>query len=61
MSDGNGNTTRNKQIMTVNIFSSTADGILAALLAPFFMSLGFFIWDVRWTKSGASAFALNSE
>ena len=35
--------------------------ILAALLAPFFMSLGFFIWDHRWTSSGASAFALNSE
>jgi len=45
--------------MTVNIFSPTADGILAALLAPFFMSLGFFIWDCRWTSSGASAFALN--
>ena len=39
--------------MTVTIFSSTADGILAALLAPFFMSLGFFIWDVRWTKVSA--------
>ena len=38
-------------MMTVNVFSSTtADGILAAILAPFFMSLGFFIWDVRWTK-----------
>ncbi|KAL7536130.1 hypothetical protein ACHAXR_006932 [Thalassiosira sp. AJA248-18] len=45
--------------MTVNVFSPTADGILAALLAPFFMSLGFFIWDCRWTSSGASAFALN--
>ncbi|KAL7546525.1 hypothetical protein ACHAWF_009858 [Thalassiosira exigua] len=45
--------------MTVNVFSPTADGIIAALLAPLFMSLGFFIWDQRWTASGASAFALN--
>lgn len=25
------------------------------------MALGFFIWDCRWTTSGASSFALNSE
>lgn len=45
--------------MTSSIFSPATDGVLAALLAPFFMSLGFFVWDRRWTSSGASAFALN--
>lgn len=45
--------------MAVTVISPTADGIIAALLAPFFMSLGFFLWDVRWTSSGGSAFALN--
>lgn len=45
--------------MTVVVFSPTADGVIAALLAPLFMSIGFFIWDVRWTASGGSAFALN--
>ncbi|KAL9179986.1 hypothetical protein ACHAXT_007956, partial [Thalassiosira profunda] len=33
--------------------------IVAALLSPLFMSIGFFLWDCRWTSSGASAFALN--
>ncbi|KAL3817425.1 hypothetical protein ACHAXA_011054 [Cyclostephanos tholiformis] len=42
------------------MFSPTADGILAALLSPLFMMIGFFIWDARWTVSGGSAFALNS-
>jgi hypothetical protein len=42
------------------MFSSTADGILAALLSPLFMTIGFFVWDARWTGSGGSAFALNS-
>ena len=45
--------------MALTVISSTADGIIAALLAPFFMTIGFFIWDVRWTSSGGSAFALN--
>jgi drug/metabolite transporter (DMT)-like permease len=45
--------------MTATVFNSTADGVIAALLAPFFMSIGFFIWDVRWTSSKGSAFALN--
>ena len=49
--------------LTPSFFSllQYTEQILAALLAPFFMSLGFFIWDHRWTSSGASAFALNSE
>lgn len=34
-------------------------GILAAIAAPFFMALGFIIWDVTWKESGASAFSLN--
>ena len=42
--------------MTATVFSPTIDGVIAALLAPFFMSLGFFIWDTRWS---GSAFALN--
>lgn len=41
------------------VFSPTADGVIAALLAPLFMSIGFFLWDTRWTSSGGSAFALN--
>lgn len=45
--------------MVVVVFSPTADGVIAALLAPLFMTIGFFIWDVRWTSSGGSAFALN--
>jgi hypothetical protein len=45
---------------TTTMFSSTADGILAALLSPLFMTIGFFVWDARWTGSGGSAFALNS-
>lgn len=45
--------------MVVVVFSPTADGVIAALLAPLFMTIGFFIWDVRWTASGGSAFALN--
>mmetsp|Transcript_16835 Transcript_16835/g.35332 ORF Transcript_16835/g.35332 Transcript_16835/m.35332 type:complete len:288 (+) Transcript_16835:271-1134(+) len=45
--------------METNVISPTSDGVIAALLAPFFMSLGFFIWDARWTSSGGSAFALN--
>jgi|EP00979_Chaetoceros_neogracilis_P000891 drug/metabolite transporter (DMT)-like permease len=34
-------------------------GVLAAISAPFFMALGFIIWDVTWKESGGSAFALN--
>jgi drug/metabolite transporter (DMT)-like permease len=34
-------------------------GILAAVAAPLFMTLGFIIWDVTWKTSGGSAFALN--
>ena len=45
--------------MTATVFTPTTDGVIAALLAPFFMSLGFFIWDLRWTSSQGSAFALN--
>lgn len=45
--------------MTATVFSPTTDGVIAALLAPFFMSLGFFIWDVKWSVSNGSAFALN--
>jgi drug/metabolite transporter (DMT)-like permease len=45
--------------MVVVVFSPTADGVIAALLSPLFMTIGFFIWDVRWTASGGSAFALN--
>ena len=45
--------------MVITVFSPTADGVIAALLAPLFMTMGFFIWDVRWTSSGGSAFALN--
>ena len=45
--------------MTATVFTPTIDGVVAALLAPFFMSLGFFIWDMRWTSSLGSAFALN--
>ncbi|EJK64093.1 hypothetical protein THAOC_15207 [Thalassiosira oceanica] len=41
------------------LFSPRADGMAAALLAPLFMTLGFFLWDAHWTKSGASAFSLN--
>ena len=41
------------------LFTPRADGIASALLAPLFMSLGFFLWDAHWTKSGASAFSLN--
>ncbi|KAL7517973.1 hypothetical protein ACHAWX_002842 [Stephanocyclus meneghinianus] len=46
-------------MMAVTVFSSTVDGVIAALLGPLFMSLGFFIWDLRWTSSHGSAFALN--
>jgi hypothetical protein len=42
------------------MFTSTVDGILAALLSPLFMTIGFFVWDARWNGSGGSAFALNS-
>ena len=45
--------------MTLVVFSPTADGVIAALLAPLFMTIGLFVWDVRWTSSGGSAFALN--
>lgn len=45
--------------MTALVFTPTVDGVIAALLAPFFMSLGFYIWDIRWTTSNGSAFALN--
>ncbi|KAL7447523.1 hypothetical protein ACHAXM_010801 [Skeletonema potamos] len=45
--------------MVVVVFSTTADGVIAALLSPLFMTIGFFVWDVRWTVSGGSAFALN--
>lgn len=34
-------------------------GVLAAISAPFFMALGFIIWDMTWKESGGSAFALN--
>ena len=34
-------------------------GLLAGIAAPFFMALGFIIWDVTWKKFGGSAFALN--
>jgi Permeases of the drug/metabolite transporter (DMT) superfamily len=34
-------------------------GVLAAIAAPFFMALGFIIWDVIWKQSRGSAFALN--
>ena len=33
--------------------------IMAALLSPLLMAVGFFIWDVTWNKSGGSAFSLN--
>eukprot|EP00978_Attheya_sp_CCMP212_P020723 scaffold59642_cov52-Attheya_sp.AAC.1 len=39
--------------------ASETSGILAALAAPFLMSLGFIIWDVHWKKGGGSAFSLN--
>lgn len=38
---------------------SETTGSLAAMAAPFFMALGFIIWDKIWSKSGGSAFALN--
>ena len=38
---------------------SQTTGFLAALAAPFFMSVGFIIWDKIWMNSGGSAFALN--
>lgn len=38
---------------------SETTGSLAAIAAPFFMALGFIIWDKTWSKSGGSAFALN--
>ena len=41
------------------LFSPRADGMASALLAPLFMTLGFFLWDAHWTNSGASAFSLN--
>lgn len=34
-------------------------GVLAAIAAPFFMTLGFIVWDIEWKKAGGSAFALN--
>jgi len=34
-------------------------GVLAALAAPFFMALGFVIWDITWKTTGGSAFSLN--
>lgn len=37
----------------------TTQGVLAAIAAPFFMALGFIIWDVTWKQSSGSAFALN--
>ncbi|KAL3776455.1 hypothetical protein HJC23_008440 [Cyclotella cryptica] len=45
--------------MAVTVFSSSVDGVIAALLGPLFMSLGFFIWDMKWTSCRGSAFALN--
>eukprot|EP00557_Chaetoceros_sp_GSL56_P009481 CAMPEP_0176490014 /NCGR_PEP_ID=MMETSP0200_2-20121128/7623_1 /TAXON_ID=947934 /ORGANISM="Chaetoceros sp., Strain GSL56" /LENGTH=414 /DNA_ID=CAMNT_0017887249 /DNA_START=72 /DNA_END=1313 /DNA_ORIENTATION=+ len=37
----------------------TTQGVIAAIAAPFFMALGFIIWDVTWKQSSGSAFALN--
>ena len=34
-------------------------GVLAAVASPFFMAIGFIIWDVIWSKSGGSPYALN--
>jgi len=39
--------------------TNPTNGILAAVAAPFFMAVGFIIWDVTWKKSNGSAFALN--
>ncbi len=41
------------------MISEKATGILAALMAPFLMAVGFFIWDAIWNDSGGSAFSLN--
>mmetsp|Transcript_27212 Transcript_27212/g.40932 ORF Transcript_27212/g.40932 Transcript_27212/m.40932 type:complete len:354 (-) Transcript_27212:1247-2308(-) len=34
-------------------------GVIAATVAPFFMALGFIIWEKTWTVHKGSAFALN--
>ena len=39
--------------------TNTTAGIFAAVFAPFFMTLGFIVWDIEWNKAGGSAFALN--
>lgn len=36
-----------------------ASGLLAAILAPFFVALGFIIWENTWKEASGSAFALN--
>lgn len=38
---------------------TVATGIIAALLAPLLEAVGFLEWDIQWTNSGGSAFALN--
>jgi len=39
--------------------AQTIAGVLAAISAPFFMTLGFIVWDIEWKKARGSAFALN--
>ena len=38
---------------------NTTIGLIAAISAPLFMTIGFLIWDIEWKKAGGSAFALN--
>lgn len=38
---------------------TVATGIISALLAPLLEAVGFLEWDIQWTNSGGSAFALN--
>lgn len=52
----------NRQIRTKYYYEmqdTATTGVLAAIAAPFFMALGFIIWDVIWKQSRGSAFALN--
>lgn len=43
----------------MTISSDKTTGVLAAIFAPLFMTIGFIVWDIEWKKAGGSAFALN--
>ena len=53
------NLTHESKLLLQSTSTSPTNGILAATTAPFFMAVGFIIWDVTWKQSNGSAFALN--